>query len=49
MMSLPLMSVPGLSIITRTGGVSAPSVAPNGQMVIFADTSSGRGTLGMFR
>lgn len=36
-----------LSMITNTGGVSSPSIAPNGQMVIYADTTSGRGVLGM--
>lgn len=36
-----------MNLITHTGAVSAPSVAPNGQMVLYADTSSGRGMLGI--
>lgn len=34
-------------VVTQTGAVSAPSVAPNGQMVVYADISSGRGSLGI--
>jgi TolB protein len=35
------------SLLTHTGGVSSPSVAPNGQMIIYADNSNGKGSLGI--
>jgi TolB protein len=36
-----------MTILTTSGNVQSPSVAPNGKMVIYADHNQGSGILGM--
>lgn len=37
----------GLSILTHSGNNSSPTVAPNGQMILYANNSGNRGELGI--
>ncbi|MDF3054183.1 MAG: tolB [Gammaproteobacteria bacterium] len=41
------MSSGRFNVVTRSGGTQAPSIAPNGRMIVYAMGATGRGVLGM--
>lgn len=41
------MSSGRFNVVTRSGGTQAPSIAPNGRMIVYATGAHGRGVLGM--